>query len=308
MRKKLRSALAGSIVAAAAAVAVLGGSTASAATAHCPKGKSSITFGVEPYDAGAAFVAAYNDLAKIIEQQMSCPVTLEITQTYVAEVEAMRAGQLDIAEFGPLGYVFARSLAKAEPVAVFADSHKRPLTYTAGIWVPSSSSIQTLKDLKGHTLALSDPASTSGWLYPRWGLLQAGLDVKGKGVTVKQSGGHPQSLAALKAGKVDAAEINSQQQATAEAAKEFDPSQFREIWKSKDIPNDPITVAASETPAFKAALRKALFKIPAAKLKKMDEEFGATGAAGPLAPATDAMFKDISDLARKEGIKLSSIG
>ena len=46
-------------------------------------------------------------------------LNLNLATNYTAEVEAMRAGKLDVGEFGPLGYIFAHQLAKAQPVAVF---------------------------------------------------------------------------------------------------------------------------------------------------------------------------------------------
>ena len=56
---------------------------------------------------------------------------------------------------------------------------------------------------------------------PRYAMIQAGLNPD-KDVKIEYAGGHPQSLLALVNGKVDAGEINSQQQATATAAHQFD--------------------------------------------------------------------------------------
>ena len=57
---------------------------------------------------------------------------LIISSTYVAEIETMRAGKLDIGEFGPLGYVLAHQIADAQPVAAFGDKNGQPDTYNAG--------------------------------------------------------------------------------------------------------------------------------------------------------------------------------
>ena len=62
----------------------------------------------------------------------------------------MRAGKLDIGEFGPLGYVLAHQIADAQPVAAFGDKNGKPDTYNAGIWVPKSSPITSLKQLDGQ--------------------------------------------------------------------------------------------------------------------------------------------------------------
>src|SRR5262249_57067164 len=113
--------------------------------------------------------------------------------------------------------------------------------YTAAIWVPKDSPIKSVAALKGHTIAFSDPGSTSGNLMPRYAIIKAGLNPD-KDVRIKFAGGHPQSLLALVNGQVDAAEVNSQQQATATAAHQFDASKFKLVWQSDPIQNDPITV------------------------------------------------------------------
>jgi len=296
------------VLALAAAVAGVAALAASGASAHraasvCPNGQ--IRFGVEPYDSGSKFTGAYDALVKAVQTNIGCPVKLVITSNYTAEVEAMRAKQLDVGEFGPLGYIFAHKLANAQPVAVFGTKSHKPVTYTAAIWVPSDSAIQTVKDLKGHTLALSDPASTSGSLFPRYALLTNGLNPN-KDVKIQYAGGHPQSLLALTNGKADAAEVNSQQQATAASAGQFDASQYRRIWVSAPIPNDPITVRGDLPAAFKTAFSNALFKLSTSQLKLVDTELGVDS--GPMIPGKDGLYKQIRDLVTKEHLGIKDIG
>ena len=192
--------------AAAAAAAALF-ATASPAAVHarganvCPGGQ--VRFGLEPYDAGPKLAAAYKSLISILQTKLGCPVKLFIATNYTAEVEAMRAKKLDVGEFGPLGYIFAHQLAKAQPVAVFGTKARKPVTYTAALWVPADSTIKTVAELKGHTLALSDPGSTSGNLFPRYAMLKAGLNPD-KDVKIQYAGSHTASLLALTNGKVDA--------------------------------------------------------------------------------------------------------
>jgi len=301
MNKLRFAALAAAAVACAAAVAA---SVASAHTANvCPNGK--VNFGVEPYDTGAQFTGAYKALTKTLSHSLRCPVKLVVTANYTAEVEAMRAGKLDVAEFGPLGYIFAHKLSHAKIVAVFGTKQHKPVTYTAAIWVPNGSPIHTVAQLKGHTLALSDPASTSGNLYPRYAMLKAGLNPD-QDVTIKYSGGHPQSLLALVNGQVDAAEVNSQQQSTAVAAGQFDTSKFHVLWRSKPIPNDPITVRSTLSMGFQAKFKKALLKMKPSQLKLVDTELGVDS--GPLIQAKDSLYADIRNLVKLEHLKISAIG
>ena len=300
MKTTRLAALAAAAVACTAFVVTTGASAAKSST--CPNGK--INFGVEPYDSGPKFTGAYNALTKVLQTNLGCPVKLIITSNYTAEVEAMRAKKLDVAEFGPLGYIFAHKIANAQPVAVFGTKDRKPVTYTAALWVPADSSIQSVSDLRGKTLALADPASTSGGLLPIYALLKVGLTTKD--VNIQYAGSHPASLLALTNGKVDAGEVNSQQQATATAAGQFDTTKFRTIWRSAPIPNDPITVRGDLPATFKAALKKALFKLTPAQLKTVDTELGVDS--GPMIPGTDAMFKPIRDVVNIEHLQIKDIG
>ena len=294
--------------AAVVAVAAFVGATTPAlahkqATNVCPNGQ--IRFGLEPYDAGPKLAAAYKTLISALQAKLGCPVKLYIATNYTAEVEAMRAKKLDAGEFGPLGYIFAHQLAKAQPVAVFGTKARKPVTYTAALWVPSDSAIHTVAQLKGHTLALSDPASTSGNLFPRFAMLKAGLNPD-KDVKIEYAGSHTASLLALVNGKVDAGEVNSQQQATATAAHQFDASKYRMIWQSAPIQNDPITVRGNLSPAFKAAVTRALLKMTPAQLKLVDTELGV--GSGPMVAAKDSFYNQIRSVVKAENLKITNIG
>ena len=302
MRKIVFAAAAATVVAAA----IVGAATPARAgkiAGVCPGGQ--VRFGLEPYDAGPKLAAAYKGLVSLVQKKLGCPVKLFIATNYTAEVEAMRAKKLDVGEFGPLGYIFAHQLAKAQPVAVFGTKARKPVTYTAALWVPASSTIQTVADLKGHTLALSDPASTSGNLFPRYAMLKAGLNPD-TDVKITYAGSHTASLLALVNGKVDAGEVNSQQQATATAAGQFDATKFRPIWRSAPIPNDPLTVRGDLPAAFRTAFAKALLSLTPTQLKAVDAELGVD--AGPMIPGRDSLYSQIRDLVALEHIDIKHNG
>jgi phosphonate transport system substrate-binding protein len=286
------------------AVAALATSAAATPRANvCPGGQ--VRFGVEPYDSGPKFTGAYQALTKALTTNLHCTVKLIVTNNYTAEVEAMRAKKLDVGEFGPLGYIFAHKLANAQPVAVFGTMDRKPVTYTAALWVASTSPVTSIAQLEGKTIAFSDPASTSGNLFPRYALIKAGLNPDSD-VKIEFAGSHTASLLALTNGKVDAGEVNSQQEATASAAGDFDTAKYRVVWRSAPIPNDPITVRGDLPAAFKAALKKALLKLTPAQLKLVDTELGVDS--GPMIPGTDALFKPIRDVVGAENLGIKDIG
>src|SRR5581483_11360765 len=76
--------------------------SSSSSSASCPS--NPVNFAVEPYDTGPALIKAYTSLANDLGTKLGCPVKLEVSNSYVAEIEAMRGGSIQIGEFGPLGY------------------------------------------------------------------------------------------------------------------------------------------------------------------------------------------------------------
>lgn len=273
------------------------GSAEPAAAGACPNGK--VRFGVEPYEDPAKLTPAYEVLAKALESKLGCPVELKIVDDYSAEVLAMRNGQLELAQFGPLGYVFASTKANAQAVASFADGTGKLTTYTGGIWVPADSPIKSINDLAGKTLALSSPGSTSGDALPRYALKKAGI--ADDAVKIDYAGGHPEALLALKNAKVDAAEINSQQLATATAAGTFDKSKFRQVWTSEPIPNDPITMRGDLDKAFQDKVRKALLELSPSDVAKVSA-FLDVDPPGPLVAVTKETYQPLFDLASALGL------
>jgi len=296
-----RFALVGGL-AAALALTACGGPTDEAQSATCPNG--TIRFGVEPFEDPARLTPAAKVLADALSKTLDCPVDLTVTEDYSAEVLAMQNGKLDIGIFGPLGYVFASKRAGAEAVASFGESDGKLSSYTAGIWVPAGSDITTIEQLRGRSLALGSVGSTSGDALPRKALRDAGMadsDVK-----LTYAGGHPEALLALVNGAVDAAEINSQQLASATAAGTFDQSKFKQVWTSDPIPNDPITVRGNLPQEFKTAVKDALLELPPQAVAEIGELLD-VDPPGPLVAVDKSTYQPLFDLAETMGLTEADI-
>ncbi|MFF2844373.1 phosphate/phosphite/phosphonate ABC transporter substrate-binding protein [Paenarthrobacter sp. NPDC057981] len=291
--------LTGSALALASALALTacGGPAESASSgpesASCPNG--GISFGIEPYEDPAKLKPAYDVLANALSKKLDCPVNVQVVEDYAAEVLAMRNGKLDLGQFGPLGYVFADSKAGAEPLVSFGTAEKELSSYTAGVWVPKDSPIQSIGDLKGKSLALGSVGSTSGDVLPRFGLREAGI--ADADLRMDYTGGHPEALLALTNGKVDAAEINSQTLATAIAAGTFKQEDYRKVWTSDPIPNDPITVRGDADPAFKKAVKDAFLSLSPEDVAKVGEFLDVTPP-GPLLEVTKDNYTPLFQLAK----------
>ena len=141
--------------------------------------------------------------------------------------------------------MFAQKLAKAELVATFSDADGNPATYYASIVTWPGSGLSDISQLGGHSFAFSDPASTSGHLYPAYALRANGIDPD-TGVQAIYAGSHTAAFEALRNHKVDAGELNSDRIATATAAGTYKPENFVTLWQSAPIPQDPITVRGAQ--------------------------------------------------------------
>lgn len=267
------------------------------APAYCADGP--IKFGIEPFEDPTKLEPAYRVLADALEERLGCEVEVQVVEDYSAEVLAMANNRLDIGQFGPMGYVFASTKAGAEPIASFGTADGQLSTYTAGIWVAKDSAIQTINDLKGKDVALGSVGSTSGDVLPRYGLKTAGISESD--LDISYSGGHPEALLALTNGTVDAAQINSQTLASAAAAGTFKADDFRQIWTSDAIPNDPITIRGNADPALKEAVRDALVNLPAEAIEKVGAFLDVTPP-GPLLAVTKETYQPLFDLAATMGL------
>ncbi len=272
--------------------------------ADCPNG-GEVRFGVEPYDTSAKLVPIYDHIAKAIADKLGCRVTVFVTTTYNAEIEAMRNGKLEIGEFGPLGYVLAHQVAKAEAVAAFSNAEGKPDNYWASIVVPKGSPIKTVAEIKGHTFAFSDPASTSGHLFPAYGLRKAGVDPD-KDITASYAGSHTASFEALYNKKVDAGELNSEQLESATQRGHYNDGDLIFLWKSDPIPTDPISVRGDLPEGFKRRLTEVLQTLDLSSLPEADRKIMGLGGTR-FVPQTDDAYDLIRDLVKTLNIDLNKL-
>jgi phosphonate transport system substrate-binding protein len=293
------------IFAAVALTASFAASTAYAA-GDCPK--EGVRFGVEPYESSQRMLPVYNDLTKLISDKLGCKVQLYIATSYNAEIEAMRNNKLEIGEFGPLGYVLAHQVAHAEAVATFAGEDGKPATYTASIVTYPGSPVKTLADTAGHSFAYADPASTSGHLFPAFGLRKNGVDPD-NGVKAIYAGSHTASFEAIRNHKVDAGELNSEEISSAKLHNEFDPKAYITLWQSAPIPLDPIAIRGDMPAAFKARLAGVLDSLDLHDLPEADQKFLAANENPALktVPQNDAAYNQIRDLVSTLHIDLAKL-
>ena len=115
-------------------------------------------------DENAATVIQDNQgLKDYLNQKLGKEIELVVTTDYSSMIEAARNDRLDLAYFGPLSYVLAKTKSEIE---LFAARIKGgPKTYNSCLIGNIEAGVTDFEAIKGKTFAFGDPASTSSRLF-----------------------------------------------------------------------------------------------------------------------------------------------
>jgi phosphonate transport system substrate-binding protein len=206
-------------------------------------------------------------MSKYLTAQLHIPVEIIKVSGYAPTIEAMHTGKVDIATFGPLGYIIASQKAGAEAIVASGGPDGKLGTYNSIIAVPKSSPLQSIADLKAHAKSLTfmfvDPASTSGYLIPRAYLQTIGINPDTDFGKVVFAGSQLAAILTIKAGKIDAGSVMEEILIPRLIALgKLAPGDLRILWTSDPIPHSPICVRSSLPAPLKEKIQQALLEIP----------------------------------------------
>ncbi|GAA3708386.1 phosphate/phosphite/phosphonate ABC transporter substrate-binding protein [Nonomuraea antimicrobica] len=232
------------------ALAAAGCSSADGSTG----GDEVLRFAAVPVEQNIDPTAEYKDIIALIEKNTGRKVEFVRSTDYNAVIEGMVSGKIDLAEFGPLSYVLARSNgAKITPIASMVEKGGTPTYQSYGI-VPANSEITDLNGFKGAKVCFVDPGSTSGYLFPSQGLLGAGIDPK-TGVQPVMAGGHDNSVLSVADGKCEAGfSENAMVDHILIDKGKLKAGQVKVVWKSAPIPMSPVAMSDALPADVKAKL------------------------------------------------------
>lgn len=179
--------------------------------------------------------------------------------SYAAVVEGMCNNQADIAWFGASTYGEANKKCGVDLLAV--DVKKGDSSYYSGIFVRKNAGMNTISDLKGKRMAFGSTSSTSSFNFPVAMMIAGGVNPVMDLNKVIIAGSHSASLAALSAGKVDAAAASYNSFGKAVKKGAIDPTKFKPLAKSQPIPNPPLAMNKGLSIALKTKLRTAFNNI-----------------------------------------------
>lgn len=261
---------------------------------------SSLRVALLPDENANTVIQNNQPLKHYLESKLGKQIELVVTTDYSSMIEAMRHGRLELAYFGPLSYVLARSKdAGIEPFAAVVEERGGPPVYHALVIGNVNQGINTIADLKGKTVAYGDPASTSSHLIPKSMLADQGLRA-GQNYQEQFVGAHDAVALAVQNGNAAGGGISKPIFQTLVQKGTIDPAKVRVVAESKPYPNYPWTMRSDLDAGLKASITNAFLSLQDPAVLK---PFKAVA----FAPVTDADYNAVRQLSTQLGLDLSSL-
>jgi phosphonate transport system substrate-binding protein len=314
MRRSLRGPL-GWALAAGLLIAACGG----AATPAAPKLGSAerpIHLAITPSAEVQRLTATGNVIAAALGKATGLTWKVSVPTSYAAQIDAICAGQVDVAFIAPLQMTLALDKGCVTPIAAALRKDaegKLTTTYESQILVRKDSGIKTLADLKGKKFAFTDSISASGYLFPSLLVKQkTGQDPKTffGANNIITAGGHPQSALAVYNKQVDGgamfidARVKDLQTKELAAGMPADILSVTEVIdKAGPIPNDGIAIRKDIPTDVAGQIKKALLDYGSTDdgKKNYKDLFGWDG----MQEITATFFDPVREAAKLAGIDVA---
>jgi phosphonate transport system substrate-binding protein len=243
------------------------GSTAGTASAGSGTGNTvnstwptSVTLGEVGVSNATTLVESLQPLQDLLKAKMD--VTLKVTTgtSYSAMIEAQQAGKAQLVVYGPFSYEIAvNNGIKIQNVGLITSAPNTDGSYySLGVVDPQRTpAITSLKDAAGKKVCFSDPASTSGYLYPSYGLLQDGISPS-TGVTPVFAGNDSTTAIDVAQGSCQVGFSNTDNLPPIFTQNHVPKSAIKIIWTSPKIPASPIGASDSLPQSFRTTLENVL--------------------------------------------------
>lgn len=230
------------------------------------------------------------DLQDYLEHRLNKKIQLVVTTDYSSMIEAMRRGRIELAYFGPLSYVLAKSKADIE---AFAALNKHgSTTYKSVVIANIASGINKIEDIKGKTVAFGDPASTSSHLIPKSILAAHGLKIDHKDFKEVFLGAHDAVAINVQAGNAQAGGLSYPIFQTLVKKGIISESKVKILQLSDPFPQYPWTMQSNLDPQLKQQIKQAFYELNKNDYAAVLKPFKADG----FAPIHDSDYKPVRDL------------
>jgi phosphonate transport system substrate-binding protein len=262
-----------------------------------------------PSQDASKIISSGENIANQLKAATGLTFRVSVPTSYAAVVEAIGAGQVDVAWLSTFAYVLAKDKGSAEIALATLRSGSK--TYRSQIITHVDSGITNVEGLRGKKFAFVDAVSASGFLYPNALLKARGFDYQSFFSETQFAGGHPQVVIAVYNKQVDGG-------ATFGDSREGGPptdartnvvstlpdvmSKVRVIGTTDPIPNDTVSVRTALPADLKKLITDGLLYVAgttegAAQLRALYNIDG-------LGTATDADYNSVRAAATALGLNL----
>jgi len=226
-----------------------------------------IKYGVIPVETQTQTTSSMDEFLKHAEKETGVKWKLYQASNYSGVMNAMIANQIDLAWLSGKSYCQTHEDSKGgvEPV-VAAQEPDGSMGYVSVLVVKADSPYKSYADLKGKTVARTDPLSGSGYIVPTLEFMKMGKPVD-KFYNSPLSGGHPQGVIGVLKGTYDGAFTwTSKDDNIGNLRKMMDKGllkrdQIRVIWTSKPLPSPPIVIRKDLPLAMRIDLAKMFVRL-----------------------------------------------
>jgi phosphonate transport system substrate-binding protein len=293
----LRSLIAASIILA---------STAQLAAAAGWRDKfKELSFGVIPVETQTQTTSTMDGFAAYASKKLGVPLRIFTATEFIGINNALVAGQIHIAWTSPSAYAGSWLDCKGcvEPLVTAKDKDGN-LGYNSVLIVKADSPYKSFEDLKGKTVARTEPNSQSGFLVPTVEFAKMGKPVD-QYFKSPVSGGHTQSVLGVLQGTYDAAFTwTTKDDGYGQIRTMIDKGllkrdQIRVVWESSLVPPPPVIVRADLPADLKAELTKLFVELHTEDMKLA--EAVAKGKTQGFVPASHAMYEMTVEMRKQLG-------
>jgi phosphonate transport system substrate-binding protein len=205
----------------------------------------------------------------LLEKSTGLKFKTFVASDYTALITALKTGQADIAWLAPFAFVLAENKAGAQ--VLLKSVRNGVASQYSAIIVKEDSPYKKIEDLKGKTIAWTDPASSSGHISPKSALISIGITPDTFFSKQTYAGSHETLVMAVSNGTVDAGATFSNDAEGKEGSwtrymnkMGSKAKPLRSIYVTPPMPSDTVSISkkfAEKFPSKVAAIKEALKKL-----------------------------------------------
>ncbi len=226
-----------------------------------PGWPTTLVFGSVGQDNATTLLQSLAPIQDVLKAKLGITLKVVVGTSYASMIEAQVAGKAQLIEYGPFSYWIAEKETKIQNVGVVISApNTTGAYYSVGVVNPKlNPQITSIKDFAGKKTCYSDPASTSGYLYPSYGLLSVGINPN-TGVIPVFAGSDTTAPLDVAKGSCQVGFSNNLDLPLIFTQNHIPRSDIKIVWTSQAIPGSPVAASDSLPASLRSALENVLVK------------------------------------------------